>query len=76
MALITKVDATITYECRMSEEDEQKIRDYIGDTDLSVEDAIMDLYVAGKIDLYKNCTLSDFCTDSIIGMYREEEKNE
>lgn len=76
MALIVQVDATITYECRMNEEDEQKIRERIGDTDLSTADAIMELYETGKIDLYKNCIPSDFCTDRIIGVYREEEKNE
>ena len=33
MALVAMVMATVTYACRLSEEDEQKIRDYIGDTD-------------------------------------------
>lgn len=76
MALIVKVEATITYDCYLNEEDEQKVREYIGDTDLSTEDAIMELYETGKIKLYKDCTLSDFCTDCIIGMHREDEKNE
>ena len=73
MALVAMVEATVTYACRLSEEDEQKVRDYIGDIDLSIADAIMELYYAGKIELYKNSTESDFCTNYITGIYREEE---
>lgn len=65
MALIVMVEATVTYACRLTEKDEQKIRDYIGDTDLSIEDAVMELYDAGEIDLYKHSTESDFSTDYV-----------
>jgi hypothetical protein len=67
------VEATVTYACWLSEEDEQKVRDYIGDTDLSTADAVMELYDAGKIDLYKNSTESDFSTNYITSIYREDE---
>lgn len=73
MALVAMVKATVTYACRLSEEDEQKVRDYIGDTDLSTADAVMELYDAGKIDLYKNSTESDFYTNYITSIYREDE---
>ena len=73
MALVAMVDATVAYACWLSEEDEQKIRDYIGDTDLSTADAVIELYNAGEIDLYKNSTESDFFTNYITGVYREEE---
>lgn len=73
MALIAMVEATVTYACQLSEEDEQKIRDYIGDTDLSIADAVIELYNAGEIDLYKNSTESDFSTNYITGIYRENE---
>lgn len=73
MALVAMVEATITYACWLSEEDEQKVRDYIGDTDLSTADAVMELYDAGKIDLYKNSTESDFSTNYITSIYREDE---
>lgn len=73
MALVAMVEATVTYACWLSEEDEQKIRDYIGDTDLSIADAVMELYDAGKIDLYKNSTESDFSTNYITSVDREEE---
>lgn len=65
------VEATVTYACQLSEEDEQKIRDYIKDTDLSIADAVIELYSAGEIELYKNSTESDFCTNYITGIYRE-----
>lgn len=73
MALTAMVEATVSYTCWLSEEDEQKVRDYIGDTDLSTADAIMELYNAGKIDLYKNSTESVFSTNYITGIYREDE---
>lgn len=73
MALVAMVEATVTYACQLSEEDEQKIRDYIGDTDLSTADAIMELYHAGKIDLYKDSAESDFSTEYVTGIYREDE---
>lgn len=73
MALVAMVETTVTYACRLSEEDEQKIRDYIDDIDLSIADAIMELYDAGKIKLYNNATQSDFCTNYITDIYREDE---
>jgi hypothetical protein len=73
MALVAMVEATVTYACWLSEEDEQKVRDYIGNTDLSTADAVMELYDAGKIDLYKNSTESDFSTNYITSIYREDE---
>lgn len=73
MALVAMVEATVTYACWLSEEDEQKIRDYIGDTDLSITDAVTELSVMGEIDLYKNSTESDFYTNYVEQVYEEEE---
>lgn len=73
MALVAMVEATVTYACWLSEEDEQKVLDYIGDTDLSVADAVMELYCEGKINLYKESTESDFSTNYIISVDREDE---
>lgn len=73
MALVAMVEATVTYACRLSKEDEQKVRDYIGDTDLSINDAVIELYNAGEIDLYKNSTESDFSTNYVEQVYEEEE---
>ena len=73
MALVAMVEATVTYACWLSEEDEQKVRDYIGDIDLSIEDAVMELYCEGKINLYKNSTESDFSTNYILSVEEEDE---
>ncbi len=73
MALVAMVEATVTYACWLSEEDEQKVLDYIGDTDLSIEDAVMELYCEGKINLYKDSTESDFSTNYIMSVDREDE---
>lgn len=73
MALIVMVEATVTYACRLSEEEEQKIRERIGDTDLAIEDAVIELYNEGEIDLYKNSTESDFSTNYIDQVYEEDD---
>lgn len=67
------VEATVTYACKLSKADEQKVREYIGDTDLSMEDAVLELYYGGDIDLYKNSTESDFCTNCITEAIEEGE---
>lgn len=73
MALVAMVEATVTYACRLSKEEEQRVRDYIGDTDLSIEDAVIELYNAGEINLYKNSTESDFSTNGIEQVYEEDD---
>jgi hypothetical protein len=67
------VEATVTYACKLSKADEQKVKEYIGDTDLSIEDAVLELYYGGDIDLYKNSTESDFCTNCITEATEEGE---
>lgn len=65
MRLVAMVEATVTYACYLSEEDSQKVINYIGDTDLSLEDAVYELYTMGKINLYKDSTESDFSTEAV-----------
>ena len=72
MALVVMVEATVTYACKLSKEDEKKVLEYIGDTDLSIEDAVMELYNENEIDLYKNSDESDFCTNYVTEIYQEE----
>jgi hypothetical protein len=67
------VEAIVTYACRLSKADEQKVKEYIKDTDLSMEEAILPLYNAGEINLYKNSTESDFCTNCITEVIEEGE---
>lgn len=60
------VEATVTYTCYLDEEETAKVEALVeeGD-DLSLEDAVNELYTMGEIDLYKNSTESDFCTTEI-----------
>lgn len=73
MALIAMVEATVTYACRLSAEDEKKIREYSEDNYLDIEDAIRELYGEGEIDLYKDSTESDFSTNYITEVCEGEE---
>ena len=72
MALVVMVEATVTYACRLSEEDEKKVMEYIGDTDLSINDAVMELYCENEIDLYKNSHESDFYTNYVTEVLERE----
>lgn len=72
MALAVMVEATVTYACRLSEEDEKKVMEYIGDSDLSIEDAVIELYFENKIDLYKNSHESDFYTNCVTEVLERE----
>ena len=56
--------ASVQYACEISEEDAEKVREKAGDGDMI--DAVWELYNAGKINLYRNATESDFWTESII----------
>jgi hypothetical protein len=64
--LVVTAEATVTYTCTLSEEDSQKVRDYIGDTDLSFEDAVLELYFSGEINIYRDFIESDFSTEQIV----------
>ena len=73
MALVVMVEATVTYACKLSAEEEKKIREYSEDNYLDIEDAVRELYAEGEIDLYKNSTESDFSTNCITEVCEEEE---
>lgn len=59
------VEATVTYTCELNEEQTNKVLTYIGDTDLCLKDAIIELYFSGNLDLYNNSTESDFSTEAV-----------
>lgn len=60
------VEATVTYTCYLDEEDTAKVEALIEESDdLSLEDAVNELYTMGELNLYENSTESDFCTTEI-----------
>lgn len=71
MALIVMTEATVQYACRLSAEDEQKVREYAEQNDATLEEAVEALYSDCAIDLYADSWESDFCTNSIIDVDEE-----
>lgn len=77
--------ATVTYTCELSEEDEQKVLQYIKDNaddfnfmsaKQKIIKAIDELHGNCEIDLYDNSTESDFCTEEIKWSEFEDKKAE
>ena len=58
--------ATVTYCCRLSEEDAQKVRETQEERpDDTLEEIVWDLWVSGDIDLYQNSYGVDCSTNEI-----------
>ena len=70
MSLIVMTEATVQYACRLSAEDEQKVREYAERYDATLEEVIGALYSDSAIDLYADSWESDFDTTTIL--YVEE----
>lgn len=71
MALITMVEATVQYACRLSAEDEQKVREYAKENNTTLKEAIGELYNDCAINLYANSWESDFSTEAILNVDEE-----
>lgn len=63
--IVVEVTALVNYTCYLSEEDSIKVRKYAEEHDCELTEAVMELYMLGDIDLYKESVESDFCTQSI-----------
>ena len=70
MALIVIAEATVQYACRLSAEDEQKVREYAERNDTTLEEAVEALYY-GTINLYADSWESDFNTNTILEVDEE-----
>jgi hypothetical protein len=66
MAMIVMTEATVQYACRLSEEDEQKVRKFAEEYDATLEEAVEALYNDCAINLYADSWESDFNTDTIL----------
>lgn len=62
MKVSVNVIAEVRYNCILDEEDSLKVAEYMEDEDVSVEEAIEDLYHEGVIALYEDCAEFDFST--------------
>ena len=71
MALIVMAEATVEYACRLSAEDEQKVREYAEENGATLVEAVEALYSDCAIDLYAHSWESDFSTDTILDVEEE-----
>lgn len=75
--VVALVQATVWYTCELSEENSKKAIEYAEENDLTLEDAIMELYHnADNFSIYENSVESDFSTESIDKAWTEEEDEE
>ena len=65
-----EVEAKVLYTCFLSQEDENKVKQYAEENNCEFEQAVWELYWKSEISLYYNSTESDFSTEEII--YVEE----
>jgi hypothetical protein len=71
MALIVMTEATVHYACRLSAEDEQKVREYAEQNGATLEEAVETLYDDSAIKLYADSWESDFNTNTILDVGEE-----
>nr|DAJ44875.1 MAG TPA: Arc-like DNA binding domain protein [Caudoviricetes sp.] len=67
--IIVEVEATVTYTCYLSEKESKEVKSYAKKNDLTLREAVEELYGQYKIDLYKQSTESDFSTESFNDAY-------
>ena len=71
MALVVMTEATVQYACRLSAEDEQKVREYVEQNNTTLEEAVGALYSDCAINLYADSWESDFNTNIILDVDEE-----
>lgn len=71
MALIVMTEAIVRYACRLSAEDEQKVREYAEKNDTTLEESVGALSGNCAINLYADSWESDFNTDAILNVDEE-----
>ena len=65
--------ATVQYACYLTEEEAEKVRAKAEEFGCDMITAVLELYAAGEIDLYRESTESDFSTDAIIDVDDSED---
>lgn len=69
--ITVEVTASVAYTCELTEEDEEKVKTFAEENDVSLAIAVNELYSIGEINLYKNSVESDFSTETIDSAYEE-----
>lgn len=64
--MIVTTTATVQYVCYLTDEEGQKVLEYAkAHADMSLADAVDELWAQGEVDLYRECAEADFSTESI-----------
>lgn len=69
--ITVEVTASVMYTCELTEEDEEKVKAYAEENEVTLAYAVDMLYSSGEINLYKNSVESDFNTETIDDAYEE-----
>ena len=77
--MIIEVNATVTYTCYLDDKQAELVKKYAKEHksdwgELTLEEAVEELYSDDKLDLYKNSTESDFATEEILSVKDKEEE--
>lgn len=68
--------AEVTYTCFLTDDKEQKVRNYAEKHGLSLKQALSKMYFSDgfhELDLYEGSTESDFATNEIVDVEEEED---
>lgn len=57
--------AEVWYACTLTEEDEQKVREFMKNEGVSVANAVRELWMRNEIEIYTSSIESDFHTQEI-----------
>ena len=68
--------AEVWYACTLTEEDEQKVREFMKSEGVDVTYAVRELWMRNEIEIYTNSIESDFHTQEIYDVVDYEEEDE
>lgn len=71
-----QTEARSFYWCQLSEEDEQKVRDFAKENNVGLTYAIEELWMRDEIEIYRYSTESDFSTEKIYNVIDRSEEEE
>lgn len=68
--------AEVWYACELTEEDEQKVREFMESEGVDVDYAVRELWMRNEIEIYTNSIESDFHTKEIYDVADCEEEDD
>ena len=71
-----QTEALVNYCCYLSEEDEQKVREFAEENDVGLTYSIEELWMRNEIEIYRNATECDFSTEKIFNVVDCEKEDD